>query len=285
MSELSVFHRWSPAAVLRVRGSDAFSFLQGQFSNDLRELERQLAVYGLWLNHKGRVLADSFVLRAEAPEEFLVVSYTSAAQTVRERLEAYIIADDVTLEDETSAWKGLTWIGSEAGQQKPASTTTRAFPGRRGFPGSVEWLVRGSEEPAPAGTEIETEAMERARIAAGIPAVPVDLGPGELPQEGGLDTEALSYTKGCYLGQEVMARLKSMGQVRRQLRRVSGSGAPPACPAPLYQETKHVGELRSAVRDGDGFVGLALVGLLHLRPEVGLSLAPDAAGTLVLISL
>ena len=108
------FYRWQPAAWLRVVGPDAFAFLQGQFTNDLRELEKSPAVYGLWLNQKGRVLADSFVLRGRVAEEFWVGSYFSPAAVIRERLESYIIADDVTIADETAAWSGVTLTGPNA---------------------------------------------------------------------------------------------------------------------------------------------------------------------------
>jgi folate-binding protein YgfZ len=116
--------------------------------------------------------------------------------------------------------------------------------------------------------------MEGLRIADGIPAVPADIGPGELPNEGGLEAVAISYGKGCYLGQEVMARLKTMGQVRRRLLRVQGFGAIPPLPAAIHQGDRRVGELRTAVATVEGFIGLALLSLLHLRAEVGLSFSP-----------
>jgi folate-binding protein YgfZ len=101
--------------------------------------------------------------------------------------------------------------------------------------------------------------MERLRILAAIPSVPGDIGPSDLPNEGGLDVDAISYSKGCYLGQEVMARIKSLGRVRRTLVRVAGTGAPPPLPAPLWQSGRKEGELRSAAVTGDGYVGLALI--------------------------
>jgi hypothetical protein len=73
-----------------------------------------------------------------------------------------------------------------------------------------------------------------------------------------------------------------MGQVRRRLLRVVGAGAPPAKPVKLYQGTRLVGELRSAAPEGEGFIGLALLTLLHLQQDAGLSLAPDAPPTLTL---
>src|SRR3954467_1839593 len=120
--------------------------------------------------------------------------------------------------------------------------------------------------------------MSRRRIAAGIAAVPADVGPGELPNEGGLDATAISYTKGCYLGQEVMARLKSMGQVRRRLLRVrAGATAVPTLPAPLFSGDRRAGELRSAVVDADGSViGLAMLSLLFVKADTRLSLQPQS---------
>jgi folate-binding protein YgfZ len=112
-----------------------------------------------------------------------------------------------------------------------------------------------------------------------MPAVPIDIGPADLPQEAGLDAEAISFTKGCYLGQEVMARLQSMGQVRRRLVRVLGSGSPPpALPVPVFAAARQVGELRSAVTDGgEGWVGLALVSRLQVAPEAGLAWTAEGA--------
>jgi folate-binding protein YgfZ len=127
------------------------------------------------------------------------------------------------------------------------------------------------------GVALSTGEVERERIAAGIPAVPMDLGLADLPNEGGLETEAISYTKGCYLGQEVMARLKAMGQVRRRLRRVRGTGEPPPRPTALYQAARKLGELRSAARDGADWIGLAMLSLGSLQRDEGLALAADGA--------
>jgi folate-binding protein YgfZ len=128
---------------------------------------------------------------------------------------------------------------------------------------------------------LEAGEMERQRVQARVPAVPVDIGPGDLPNEGALEVDAISYTKGCYLGQEVMARLKSMGKVRRRLLRVTGAIAEwPPLPASLFLGERKVGELRSAVRaDGGGFVGLAMLSLLHLTSGGKLGLAAGALPT------
>jgi hypothetical protein len=285
-STSTAFFPWRPACWLHVTGEDAGAFLQGQFTNDLRALASTRAVYGLWLTVKGKVLADSFVLAGGSPREFWVGSYFSPAAVVRERLESHVIADDVVIGDETENWVGLCILGEAANDLlADAPPGTPVFPGRRHRGPAVEWMYPlAAGEPAWAvalrgvGRLVEPEERDRQRIAAGIPAVPADIGPGDLPNEGGLEADAISYTKGCYLGQEVMARLKSMGQVRRRLVRVRGAGAEhPVCPAPVFTEARQVGELRSAVRDGaGGWIGLALVSRLQVGSATALALAAGA---------
>jgi folate-binding protein YgfZ len=111
----------------------------------------------------------------------------------------------------------------------------------------------------------------------------LDIGPRDLPNEGGLEEVAVSYTKGCYLGQEVMARLKNLGQVRRRLHLVQGPGFPPQPGRPLYQGDRKVGETRSAAADGNKFLGLAMLSLVNLDPAVRLSLDPGGVPNLQIL--
>jgi len=290
-SELTAAHIWEPAAWLHVAGPDAFNFLQGQFTNDLRLLEEQPAVYGLWLNEKGKVQGDSFVLRGE-DNTFWVGSYFSPAATLCERLKANLIADDVTIADCTAGTRGVTLIGSAASGLAEKFGGALRFPGRRATVPCMELIFATETQPAVEARMAELNLlplpagdMELFRIKASITAVPRDIGPDDLPNEGGLDAVGISYTKGCYLGQEVMARLKSMGQVRRQLLRVTGADAPPALPATLYNGPKRMGELRSAAADGEGFVGFALLTLLGLDRCPGLSYAPEGEPAVQLVEI
>ena len=138
----SGFFEWSPAAWLRVTGPDALLFLQGQFSQDLRMLAVAAAgaepAYGLWLTLKGKVEADGFVFRGESADEFWIGSYFSRAPVIRARLEGFIIADDVTIEDQSDAWTGITWVG----EAPPVPAGVFAFTGRRGFPVSRDGVYR-----------------------------------------------------------------------------------------------------------------------------------------------
>ena len=275
-----------------IRGEDALGFLQGQFSQDLqpRTIASQVC-YGLWLNHKGRVLADSFTLVAGSDEVWLV-SYLSVAAGIREWLESHVVADDVTIEDQTAAWRGLAlagphapaWLSSvAAGGPPPSGQFVRmaggfVFRGRRSAGESWECLAPAASPPPACAVlpEISAATLELMRLADRLPAVPADLGPGDLPHEAGLETTAVSYTKGCYVGQEVMARLRT-GKIRRRLVRVSGPGPAPARLVPLFQQDKKIGGLRSAAADGHGgFLGLAMLTLLGLDPAAPLALAPGA---------
>ncbi len=294
----AVFH-WQPACWLRVSGEDAANFLQGQFTNDLRGLTSSApsggsgAVYGLWLTLKGKVLADSFVLRGAGANEFWIGSYFSPAAVIRARLEGHIIADDVLIEDRTNDWRGISVVGPDGSlfAEQMRRGGSFVFAGRRDRAGSFEFVFPAASagmsvvvDLAGAAVQVNAEFMERRRIAGGIPAITADVGPADLPNEAGLEADAISYTKGCYLGQEVMARLKSMGQVRRRLLRVKGAGGTwPVLPAAVFSGGRQIGELRSAVSDGaGGWIGLAMLSLLHLVPGVTLAFAPNAPEGLLL---
>src|SRR5271157_3478818 len=130
-----------PACLLRVSGSDAATFLQGQFTNDLSEIERGRAVYGLWLDRKGHVIADSHVIRAADGTGFWIASVSSPAPTVARRLGDYIVADDVVVEDATASWRGLSLIGEGAGAWLAGEARAGMFfQGRRDSGENWEWI-------------------------------------------------------------------------------------------------------------------------------------------------
>jgi folate-binding protein YgfZ len=281
-SEAAVFP-YSPAGMLRVVGLDAATFLQGQFTNDLSKMAVGHSVYGLWLDRRGKVLGDSFVILVSEAPEYRIVSLGAAGVTIAGHLNDHIIADEVEVFDETGQWAGLSILGAGTGpwlssQPRPGFV----FPGRRDISENWEWVHACSDESsakaAVEGARVATfEDMERARILAAIPSVPADIGPADLPNEGGLDDCAISYSKGCYIGQEVMARIKSLGRVRRKLVLVSGSGEPPALLTGLWQDGRRQGEIRSAATSRGGFVGLALVSIASAAAGGPFALDPAGA--------
>jgi folate-binding protein YgfZ len=282
--------------VFRVGGPDANTYLQGQFTQDLNRPMGAVS-YGLFLSQKGKVVADAHILRLGSHESW-VVSFSLAAAKLRERLEAYLIADEVEIADETSEWVRISIWGDEVGgvvgkllggplagaDVWREGRGLRVFRGRRSAGENFEIMVPRAQcagieaELAAWGATVANAAHAmRERIIGGIPVVPVDLGLNDLPNEGGLDDAAISYTKGCYLGQEVMARLKNLGQVRRRLHIVRGKGEIPTTGALLFQSETKVGELRSVAADGDGFVAMAMLSLVNLR-EGGEALSLSVGG-------
>jgi folate-binding protein YgfZ len=238
---MSLRHAPVDTAVVRVTGEDAAAFLQGQCTADLRGVALTDA---LWLNRKGRVLAHTVIVR-EPDGSFLLLCPHLRPEELIAVVTANVIADDVVATDESVRWsRWLVW-GSAS-----AIAGARCFATRRY--GVDAWDVLapvGAAAPGEPGTFAELDAR---RIAAGLPAVPTDCGANEFPQECGLDAW-VSYAKGCYLGQEVMARIQSMGSLRRILRLVAG-------PVTVGQELRTPeGKVVGHVRSAAGAVGLALV--------------------------
>jgi folate-binding protein YgfZ len=237
--------RCAPAdtAVVRITGEDAAAFLQGQCSADLRGVALADA---LWLNRKGRVLAHTIISK-EADGSFLLLCPHLSADEIIAVVTANVIADDVVATDESSLWQKWVVWGDEPKLAGAKVFTTQRF-------GVAAWDMLTPVGVAAPGEMANLAELDARRIAAGVPAVPADCGANEFPQECGLEAW-VSYTKGCYLGQEVMARIQSMGSLRRILRRVSGVVV-------VGQELKSPeGKVLGTVRSAAGDVGLALVSI------------------------
>lgn len=247
--------RRDPLGLLHVTGEDAKSFLQGQWSQDINTASVERAAYGYWLNQKGKVFGDAWV-RAQSEGGYLLASWSMTADAVRDRLEAYLIADEVEIEDVSRDWRAWC-VGAEM-------RVTGEGAWCAGFADDEPWQwIVAQEEPPELMAIADGVAGDfaRARIANMWPEVPTDLGEEDLPQEGGRHEAGVSFTKGCYLGQEVMARIAATGRVRRRLVRVQGAGAPPDA-SELWQGGRVVAELRSrVVGTEDDWLGLAMVSL------------------------
>ena len=242
--------RFTPtvSCVLRVSGEDAKAYLQGQCTADLRQGSSH---HALWLNRKGRVLAYTLILPQE-DNTWLLVGPGVSAEELEKIVAANLIADDVTIVNESSHWQtGVLWGEGVAVTGAWISIPTAAY-------GVKAWNVL-----APAGAVMGWQLaaaaeLDAVRIAQGVPSVPTDCGPNEFPQECGLDGW-VSYTKGCYLGQEVMARIQSMGALRRVLRCVESTSRNLSLGLELRSAdgAKVLGTIKSA----SGRAGLALVSI------------------------
>jgi folate-binding protein YgfZ len=175
-------------------------------------------------------------------------------ETLGPRLERYIIADDVVMEDQSESVTGFHVIGTPR-ETQPSAVSSSRF----GQPGFDYWSPGPLETALPLATPPVVEAL---RIRQGIPLWGHEMSPQTLPPEAALDRDAISYSKGCYIGQEVIARIKSKGHVNKKLARILGDGnAPGSLPIPLFQNSKEGGTLTSACFDpeGPGWIGLGIV--------------------------
>lgn len=274
MDAANYFYQYRPAAHFLVTDEDAADFLQSQFSNELRPFEPGRCCYGLWLDVKGKVIADSVVL-CEGEERFRVLSECCPGEVITAHMQRHIIADEVVIEPAGPAWAFQLFAGAVT-----ALGWTPLQPGQfETISGGRLYCVRDQHYTIVLESESAAEACRArllaagfaasseteqglARLAAGIPLVPDEIGPADLPGEGGLQQDAISFTKGCYLGQEVVARMHNLGKPQRGLFIVTGQGSLPSVPCALYNEgAKQVGELRTAYSEaaGDAWRGVAIL--------------------------
>ena len=207
----------SSRAKIRVTGADRVRFLNGQLTNDLREAKPGQTIYACVLTTKGKLCGDLFVTPIE--DAFLLDCHPALRETLPARLEKYAIADDVEFSDQTDEFSLFHTLAPELPDGIfPEGSVSRS--NRFGLEGHdlllpitlknvVPQLLKESVLPA---AEVETF-----RIEAGIPEWDHELNEDVIPNEAGLHQRAVSYTKGCYVGQEVISRLKSIGHVNRKL--------------------------------------------------------------------
>jgi len=274
-------HVYQPMGDLIVEGPDSAHFLQGQFSQDLR-VPVGTSVYGLWLDAKGKIQADSFLLK-ESDGRFRAISYFSPTAFLQENLEKRIIMDDVaTLTSETPAsgvslWGdaidlavGFMGIGKPEPGTVSIGSSCVAFWGRRSVAANLEMVFseeKGAVQELMKFLEdkevqiLNTKSVDSIALRDQSFQVGKDILASDLPQETNLGEVAVSYQKGCYIGQEVMARLKSMGAVRKSLQCVTLSKIPMGeGPWELIgEEGRKAGDLRRVLEFGSSCIGSAML--------------------------
>jgi folate-binding protein YgfZ len=231
-----------PRAFVRVTGPDAEDLLQRLLSNDVAALAPEEACDALLLTPKARIVAPLRVHRRGA-DDFLLSTEPELGDTLRVQLLRARLRSRCELEREDHD----------------------------------AWLVLGGDEVldhAPPGEEVGEEEAERARIEAAIPRWGRELDERVLPAEAGLTETHVSFTKGCYPGQEPVARLHHRGHPNRTLRVFDLEGDElPEYDAPVLHDGKPVGRITSAGRKGD-----AVVALGYLRTDVSPTASLTVAG-------
>ena len=251
------------AALVWVEGPDAASFLHGLLSNEVEGLGAGDTGRALFLDAKGHIQVNLRV-RRDADDAFILVTAPALGEILLGLLERYHFSEDLELLGPEEA-DLLSVSGVPGAADLPAQIV---MPGR--LPGTLDLVVDDAAAAIAAlgVNEVPAQALEMARVAAGLPAVGVDTGPSTLVQEVGLQDDAVSFDKGCYLGQETVARVRYRGRVNRELRGLALGTVGVAPGATVSIEGREVGRVTSAVVTPD----LGAIGLAVLRNEV----APDA---------
>lgn len=277
--------------LLAVEGGDRLRWLDGMISADVSALApgpQRSGAYGLFLTPKGRIVADLHVL--QLGDSLWLDLAAEAASAVRERLEAYVVSDDVTLTDRSADWGRLCVEGPRAAellaragaaavpalapgswsQARAGATELRvAAYGWSGEPGFQLFVARGAvaalrQTLRDVGerhglVEGDLAALEILRVEAGIPKFGAELDEEVLPAEAGLTEIAVCFDKGCYVGQEIVARLDARGRVQHQLVGLRFESAAEAGQSLRAQE-REVGEVTSACLSPQvGPIGLGYV--------------------------
>ena len=284
---------------LALTGSDAKSFLQGQVTNDIEALVAGAGCYAAFLTPKGKMLGDLRVL--DTGDELLLDTERSALQELFNMIRRFSVGYEVELHKRTLERGLLTLIGPSAAEITGAGRLGRgehAHAAARLGDADVRLIrtatgidvlcaaddldtVRAALLGAGA-VEVAPEAAEILRVEQGRPRYGVDLDDSVIPQEAGLNERAVSFTKGCYVGQETVARLFYRGKPNRQLR-----GLVLVSPLPvgteLTYEGKAVGRITS-VASSPRFGPIALA-ILRREAPVGAFVSTGSSAVAEVVEL
>jgi len=258
-------------AYISFTGPDRARYLNAILTNNIKDLQPSQGCISLLLNPQGRILAE-IETRAESARLFCV-SYEMIRERLVETLDKFIIMDDVTLTDETPRYGTLSLEGpgvskvvrelagidlaslgeiasAEVKMESISCTVTRKTFG--GLPGadiliareSLEsmWKILLEKTKSAGGGPMGYTALNALRLEQGVPWFGYDFGEKQIPHEAGLENSHISYTKGCYTGQEIVERVRSRGQVnRRRVEMIFRGSRVPSANEVLTEDGKEVG--------------------------------------------
>jgi len=266
----------SSRGMLLVRGADAGEFLQGQLTNDIEGLGPDAGCYAALLDRKGHMQADMRVLRLGNGDLWLDTE-PDARGAVERHLRMYSIGREVEIEDASGEWTLLSVIGPAANEVSGAGPLTgehaqRGYSrdgvdilavatnlgvdliARTGQAGGLRSLLAAGE-----AVEVTEAAAEILRVESGRPRFGHEMTTATIPQEAAIDDRAVSFTKGCYIGQETVARLHYKGKPNRHLRGLRLEG-PVSDGDEIRLGDRAVGEVGTAVLSpAHGPIALAIV--------------------------
>lgn len=299
---------------LTVAGADAARWLQGMVTNRVQELQPGEGNYCCQLNAQGQIQAEFHLLAL--PDHFLLETDCSRVAPLRAALDKYIIADDVELADFSEKLSAVSVQGPKAGQLltaagvaplpaqehehawlelagAPVLTVRLSDTGGEGFHlifvtenAEPLWQALVSQQSMIPWKPVGYAALNTLRTEAGIPWWGTELTETTLPPEARLEENAISYDKGCYLGQEIIERIRSRGSVNRML---TGffleNDSLPAPGAKLFKDDKQAGWLTTAVHSPALDRDIALGYLRREHSQPGTHLATDTDATAIVSPL
>jgi len=296
-----------PRQPVAVAGTDRASFLHGLLTNDIKSLTPGTGCYAAWLTPQGRMLTDMHVLQS-ASMILLDLPADSAAATLS-RLERFLFSEDVQLQSLAGSLTGV-WVHGPAAanvltQVFVSASGLRDWPDYRheqmeyqgepasvaridqlGVPGYCVYLEASRESSFIAALEhagaarVDAASLDAARIEAGYPVFGRDMTEDTIPLEAGIEHRAISFSKGCYVGQEVIIRVMHRGH-GRVARRLVGLGfgeaeVPPG--AVLHAGDREIGKVTSAARSPvSGTVALGYVHRDFTAPGTAVEARVDGA--------
>ena len=246
--------RRSDVGRLMVTGGDRSAYLQGLLTNDVAALTPGTGCYAAMLTPQGRMLSDMYV--DELGDAMLLRLPVAVTRQVREHLDRFVFAEDVQIADVSSAKAQIGIYGPRATEVAAhASGALRLaaddLPGRALVIDANDTDTVVTDLAGAGAVEATMDVFEVARIEAGIPRFGVDMDTDTIPLEAGIEDRAISRTKGCYVGQEVIVRVLDRGHgrvARRLVQFVLDAGAPvPVHGAAVHAADREVGHVTSAV--------------------------------------
>jgi folate-binding protein YgfZ len=263
-------------AALTVRGPDGAEYLQGQLTNDIEALDPERGCYAALLDRKGHLQSDMRVLRLKDDEIWLDLE-TGPAPAALKHLRTYSIGRDVEVEDASEQWAITSLIGPRAGELAGFEGLAPEHAQRFRQWEGVEVLAVATDVgldlitdaksaaglagllEAAGAVEVSEPAAEVIRVESGRPRFGLDMGPESMPAEADITDRAVDFEKGCYIGQEPVARLHYRGKPNRTLRGLRLS-APAEHGETLHLGDKEVGRIGTAsLSPALGPIALAIV--------------------------
>jgi folate-binding protein YgfZ len=213
----SAFFDFSERIKLRITGNDRLRFLSGQITNDVRKATESVAIEACVLNAKGKINAHIFV--SAGPDCFWIDAAPELREMLSARLERYVIADDVQIEDVTDRWSIFHVLSGTAPKLSDCRIVSVCRLGESAWDIWIDSALHDAvlRQLSSAFSFLDPAAAERFRIEQGIPRWGRELTDEIIPIEANLEARAIDYAKGCYIGQEVISRIKMSGQTNKRL--------------------------------------------------------------------